>query len=128
MATRKGTIFCTRYDVPLYLWWVELILNHCRIPIYYVQNCRTKWLLEQVKSRSSHPEVFLGKGGLKICSRFTGEHPCRCAISIKLFCNAAWVFSCKFAAYFQNTFPQEHLWTAASVSLYPFIIKCVYLR
>ena len=26
--------------------------------------------------RSSHPEVFLGKGVLKICSKFTGEHPC----------------------------------------------------
>ena len=25
----------------------------------------------------------------------------------------AWVFSCKFAAYFQNTFSQEHLWVAA---------------
>ena len=34
--------------------------------------------------RSSHPEVFLGKGVLKICSRFTGEHPCRSAISKKL--------------------------------------------
>ena len=22
------------------------------------------------------PEVFLGKGVLKICSKFTGEHPC----------------------------------------------------
>ena len=28
-------------------------------------------------SRSSHPEVLLGKGVLKICSKFTGEHPCR---------------------------------------------------
>ena len=27
---------------------------------------------------------------------------------------SAWVFSCKFAAYFQNTFTNEHLWTAAS--------------
>ena len=26
--------------------------------------------------RSSHPEVFLGKGALKICSKLTGEHPC----------------------------------------------------
>ena len=26
----------------------------------------------------------------------------------------AWVFSCNFAAYFQNTFSQEHLWVAAS--------------
>ena len=34
--------------------------------------------------RSSHPEMFLGKGALKICSKFTGEHPCWSAISIKL--------------------------------------------
>ena len=27
---------------------------------------------------------------------------------------SAWVFSCKFATYFQNTFSYEHLWTAAS--------------
>ena len=37
--------------------------------------------------RSSRPEVFLRKGVLKICSKFTGEHPCRSAISIKLLCN-----------------------------------------
>ena len=36
---------------------------------------------------SSHPEVFLGKGVLKKCSKFTGEHPCRSAISIKSLCN-----------------------------------------
>ena len=34
--------------------------------------------------RSSRPEVFLRKGVLKICHKFTGEHPCRSAISIKL--------------------------------------------
>ena len=45
------------------------------------------------KNRSSHPEVFLGKSILKIWSKFTGEHPCQSAISIKL---------------------QRHLWTAAS--------------
>ena len=43
-----------------------------------------KWSL--IMFRSSHPEVFLGKGVLKICSKFTGEHPCRSAISIKLLC------------------------------------------
>ena len=32
-------------------------------------------------------EVFLGKGVLKICSKFTGEHPHRSVISIKLLCN-----------------------------------------
>ena len=37
--------------------------------------------------RSSHPEVFLEKGVLKICSKFTGKHPCRSANSIKLQSN-----------------------------------------
>ena len=39
------------------------------------------------KYRSSHPDVFLRKGVLKICSKVTGEHPCRSVISIKLLCN-----------------------------------------
>ena len=37
--------------------------------------------------RSSRPEVFLEKGVMKICSRFTGEHPCRSVILIKLQSN-----------------------------------------
>ena len=51
---------------------------------------------------SSPPGVFLGKGVLKRCSKFMGEHPCRAK---KLYWNhtLAWVFPCKVAAYFQNT-------------------------
>ena len=37
--------------------------------------------------RTSPPEVFLGKGFLKKCSKFAGEHLCRSAISIKLQSN-----------------------------------------
>ena len=37
--------------------------------------------------RGSLPEVLLGKGGLKICSKFTEEHPFRSAVSIKLQSN-----------------------------------------
>ena len=36
---------------------------------------------------SSHEEVLLGKGVLKICSKFIGEHPWQRAISINLPCN-----------------------------------------
>ena len=36
---------------------------------------------------SSPPEVFLEKGVLKICSKFTGEHQCQSMISIKLLCS-----------------------------------------
>ena len=42
------------------------------------------WSHEQTRNRSNHPEVFLKKGVLKICSKFTGEHPCRSVISINL--------------------------------------------
>ena len=37
--------------------------------------------------RSNHPELFLVRGVLKICSKFTGEHPCQSVISIKLQSN-----------------------------------------
>ena len=37
--------------------------------------------------RRCHPEMFLKKAFLKICSKFKGEHPCRSVISIKLLCN-----------------------------------------
>ena len=40
----------------------------------------------EVNSQNS-AEVFLGKGIMKICRKFTGEHPSRSAISIKLTCN-----------------------------------------
>ena len=58
-------------------------------------------------------EVFLGKRVLKICSKFTGENPCRSAISMKLLDISAWLLSCKFSAYLQNTFSQEPPWMAA---------------
>ena len=40
-------------------------------------------------SRSSHPEGFLGKGFLKICSKFAREYPCLNVVSIKLLSNFA---------------------------------------
>ena len=50
-----------------------------RLPFYFLWLC--------YKYRSSPSEVFLIKGVLKICSKFTGEHPCRSANWIKLLCN-----------------------------------------
>ena len=46
---------------------------------------RTK-LVRTLKTRSRPPEVFLGKSVLKICNKFTGEHQCRSATSIKVLC------------------------------------------
>ena len=39
-------------------------------------------------NRRCPPKVFPGKGVLKICSKFTGELPCRSVISIKFICKA----------------------------------------
>ena len=71
--------------------------------------------------RSSRPEVFLGKDVLRIFSKFTGEHPCRSTISIKLLCNfieIALRHGCSpvnLLPIFKNTFSKEHLWVTASV-------------
>ena len=60
------------------------------------------------RNRSSPPEVFEGKGVRKIRSTFTGEHPRQNfnKVTKQLYCNhtSTWVFPCKFAAYFHNTF------------------------
>ena len=88
--------------------------------------CMYKWKIDAIRVkifRNNHSEMFCWKGVLKICSKFRGEHPCRSATSIKLqqlywSRTSAWVFSCKFVAYFQNTFSTEHLWMAASEILF----------
>ena len=45
------------------------------------------YFFEYWSARSSRPEAFLEKDVLKICSKFTGEHPCPSVISIKLLYN-----------------------------------------
>ena len=46
--------------------------------LYYIIYREVKSNLEENNNlRSNHPEVFLVKGALKICSKFTGEYPCR---------------------------------------------------
>ena len=69
----------------------------------------------QLLLEASVRKVSLRKDDLKICSKFTGEHPCRSVISINH--NLAWVFSSKFATYFQSTFPKNTFQTTVSLSL-----------
>ena len=45
--------------------------SECVTESYYLYSCK--------RPRSSHPDEFLIKGVLKICSKFTGEHPYRSA-------------------------------------------------
>ena len=65
------------------------------------------------KCRRSRREVFLRKGILKICSKFTGWHPWWSVISIKLQSNfieiALWhgCFSVNLLHIFRTTFPRN---------------------
>ena len=57
----------------------------CYSGLHLVMKCWSSPWYSQFKS--SHPEVFLGKGVLEICSKFTGELLCRNVILRKLLCN-----------------------------------------
>ena len=53
-------------------------LRKCVLATIFFLNFKAK------KYRTIPSDVFLGKGILKTCSKFTGEHPCLSVISIKL--------------------------------------------
>ena len=59
----------------------SLDVQHVTDNLYDVQD------VIETSYRSSPSEVLLGKGILKICSKFIGEQPCRSVISIKLQSN-----------------------------------------
>ena len=83
------------------LFYVVLIIFHFRY-------CQT--------NRSGPLKVFLRKSVLKICSKFYWRTPMPKLIfkATLLKYTSAWVFSYKFAAYFQNTFLSEQRWIVAS--------------
>ena len=85
-----------------------------RIWILFTQ-CWVQW----VTFRNSQSRGVFIKKCSKICCKFTAEHllskcdfnkvALQIYFAIKLLCK----FSCKYAAFFQNTFSEEHLSTAA---------------
>ena len=96
LILKKNSCFLQFYTAIVHLkpgFTLELITALKAGNILYLQ-CRSIILLTQgievtnklliAKFRSSRPEVFLGKGVLKICSKFIGGHPCRSARVIAL--------------------------------------------
>ena len=55
--------------------------------LYMMYNLITSnyWIIWDIQKQPL--KGVLRKGVLKVCSEFTGEHPCQSAISIKLICN-----------------------------------------
>ena len=103
------------YLAPCQAFMIELFgeNSYHLIAVNYICKKAPPQMFERVPStlqtrlhRSSPLGVFLRKGALKICSKFTGKHPCQSVISIKLLCNfieiTLWheMFFWKFVAYF----------------------------
>ena len=58
-----------------------IVIPKISIDIYFWQ------VIECIERETFFAEVFLAKGFLKKCSKFTGEHHCRSVISIKFLSN-----------------------------------------
>ena len=58
----------------------------CYLSVLFFYIFRSHFIYEVI-SICSPSQVFQLKGVLRICSKFTGEHPCRSAISVGLLCS-----------------------------------------
>ena len=68
-------------------------------------------------SKSSSTKISIISSGKLPIYRRTSTLKCDFnKVALQLYWNytSAWMFSCKFAAYFQNSFSQKHLWVTAS--------------
>ena len=76
-----------------------------------LQTVSTEWLpaINSQGTKVRPLEVFLGKSVLKICSKFTGEHPCWGVISSNRNWNytLAWAFSLNLLHIFRTPFPKN---------------------
>ena len=69
---KKGPSLGLSVDViPAFLTFISSLLQ-----IYFPERYYKHVVCTLDSFRSSPPEVFLGKGVPKKCSKFTGEHPC----------------------------------------------------
>ena len=129
-------IFCTRQRDAIYsrdvvsFWWssvTKTIFENVTNSISFFRNQLFIWKVAGFRappkmSNDSQKQPFrgiLGKGVLKICSKFTGEHPCQSVISMQFswYHFSTEVYSCKFAACCQNIISYGHLsWAAPEKS------------
>ena len=84
--------FTLKISFLLWSWSLLCIYLYTKMTLALISvenevNCSSTPKEVLTELRNSRPEVFLGKSVLKICSKFTGEHPCWSAISIKLQSN-----------------------------------------
>ena len=101
-SSKRPILNLTLFQNKLNSWKLQFIscffANRSASFTYLILNFSHPDLINGSTIWSSRPEVFFGKGALKIYTKFAGEHPQWSVISIEL----------------QSTSSGEHFWTCAS--------------
>ena len=66
---------------------LKRLVNACEFNLHLVH-------IHKESCRSSRPEVFLRKGVLKICHKFTGKHPCKATFLKSHFDMGVFLYIC----------------------------------
>ena len=81
VALRKLFCICFGATIDCYIFFNFELFNFLN-PFRIKKLIKDLWHLFQITPvRSSPPEFFLWKDFMKICCKFTGEHPCQSVIS-----------------------------------------------
>ena len=103
------------------LYWI-FSSYECLLARYSLSDSNrvTRGEFDEVESKVSWEGLLFLEGSLFFIHSFLQSLVLQSMIHS--FLQTAWAraFSCKFAAYFQNTFSKEHLWRAASETALPF--------
>ena len=84
-STFVANSICHHSYVPVLIFGRLVMRLNQKIYWKWCYSCETK--CEPFFAMNSILEVFLRKGVLKICRKFTGEHQCRCVNSVKSLSN-----------------------------------------
>ena len=102
----KMTLLAIEKENFLYLQWYLALIDYVETIDYFNKQDTPKQnkATNKLHVRSSRPEVFLGKGVLKICNKFTGENLCQSVIQKICFANCSPV---NLQHIFQTLFPKN---------------------
>ena len=103
------------------LYWI-FSSYECLLARYSLSDSNrvTRGEFDEMESKVSWESLLLLEGSLFFIHSFLQSLVLQSLIHSFLQTPWAWAFSCKFAAYFQNTCSKEHLWRAASETALPF--------
>ena len=91
-------------QVAVYYSEIKIFIRNSTFRIFQdTENIKIKAYVLFRINRSNHPDLFLRKGILKICSKFKGEHPCRIEITLWHRCSPVNLLHIFGTSFYKNT-------------------------